>query len=216
MPRKPDTKVVAVASQKGGCGKTTLTVHLGVHAMLQGKRVLIVDTDPQQSASKWYDRREGEEPMLVTASLGQLKDIVEAAKEEGIEYVLVDTPPHAGVQIDQATRLADFVVIPTRPTPFDLDAVPATVEIVQAHKRPAGFVLTSTPPRSPITEEARAVLMDDYPDIPVCPANIGHRADFYNALIDGRAVNEYMPRGKATAEVTGVWKWLTKHLKGGH
>lgn len=83
---------------------------------------------------------------------------MEAARGEGVEYVLVETSPHAGVQIDQAASLADFILIPTKPTPFDLDAIPDTGRIVQTHNRPAGFVLTSTPPRSPITEEARALL----------------------------------------------------------
>jgi len=212
MPRRQDTKVVAVASQKGGCGKTTLAVHLAVHASQKRKRVLLVDTDPQLSASKWYDRRESERPMLVTASLGQLRAIVDAAREEGVDYVIVDTPPHAGAQIDQATSIADFVLIPCKPTPMDLDAVPATVEIVRTHGTPAGFVLTSTLPRGAITEEARSRLADDFPDIPVCTTDVGHRTGYYYALIDGRAVGEFEPRGKAAAEIAGVWTWITKQL----
>jgi chromosome partitioning protein len=206
---------IAVASRKGGSSKTTLVVHLGVLAASKGHKVLIVDTDPQESASKWFDRRAGTIPPLVNATAGKLPDVLEAAAEDGIEFVMVDTPPHAGAQIDQVVRLADLVLVPLKPTPMDLDAIPATVEIVRAHRVPAAFVITSAPPRSSITGEAIAELKNRFPDIPVCPVMIGHRAAYYYALIDGRAVTEFEPSGKAAREITALWEWTLRQSKKG-
>lgn len=206
------TTVLALVSQKGGSSKSTLTVHLAVRAAQQGASVLIVDTDPQATASRWYDRREAEWPVLVTGGRETLTGALEAARADGVDVVLVDTPPHTGAQIDQAVAAADLVVIPCKPTPFDLDAVPETVRLVEAHQRPAAFVLTSTPPRGTIVAEAREHLEHEYPEVPVCPVELGHRASYYHALIDGRAVTEFEPQGKAAAEVDGIWTWLTERV----
>ena len=203
------TRVFALVSQKGGSSKSTLAVHLAVRAAQQGASVVIVDTDPQATASRWYDRRAAEWPVLATAGRGTLTAALDAARADGVDVVLVDTPPHTGAQIDQAVAAADLVVIPCKPTPFDLDAVPETVRLVEAHRRPAVFVLTSPPARGSIVAEAREHLAHEYPDVPVCPVELGHRASYYHALIDGRAVTEFEPQGKAAAEVDGIWVWLT-------
>lgn len=206
----PRTTILALVSQKGGSSKSTLTVHLAVRAAQRGASVVIVDTDPQATASRWYDRRAAEWPVLVTAARGTLPAALEAARADGVGAVFVDTPPHTGAQIDQAVAAADLVVIPCKPTPFDLDAIPETVRLVEAHRRPAVFVLTSTPARGSIVAEAREHLAREYPDVPVCPVELGHRASYYHALIDGRAVTEFEPTGKAAAEVDGIWTWLTE------
>jgi chromosome partitioning protein len=206
---------IAIASRKGGSSKTTLVVHLGVLAAAKGKKVLIVDTDPQESASNWFDRRAAGVPPLVNATAGKLRDVLDAAAEDGVEFVLIDTPPHAGAQIDQVVRLADIVLVPLKPTPMDLDAIPATVAIIRAHRVPAAFVITSAPPRGSITGEVIAELKERFPDIPVCPVLIGHRAAYYYALIDGRAVTEFEPSGKAAQEITALWAWTLRQSRKG-
>lgn len=213
-PANPGTRVLALISQKGGSSKSTLAVHLAVRAAQTGSSVVLVDTDPQATASRWYDRRAAEWPALVTAGRGTLPVVLDAARADAISVVLVDTPPHTGAQIDQAVAAADLVVIPCKPTPFDLDAVPETVRLVQAQQRPAAFVLTSTPARGSIVAEAREHLAHEYPGVPVCPVELGHRASYYHALIDGRAVTEFEPQGKAAAEIDGIWSWLSAQVTG--
>jgi chromosome partitioning protein len=192
-------------------------VHLAVHAQAAGVRCLLVDMDPQESASRWYDRREAPDPALVTATAGALPDVIAAARADGVGLVVVDTPPHAGAQIDQAVAVADLVLVPVKPTPMDLDALPGTAAIVRRHARPAGIVLTSAPPargttRAGIVTEARNHLAAEYPDFPVLDVELGHRTAYYYALIDGRAVGEFEPGGKAAAEVAAVYAWCAERL----
>lgn len=207
-----DTKILAIASQKGGCSKTTLAVHLAVYASQSGRSCVLVDLDPQESASRWYDRREAQEPLLVTSTAGNLGTVIEAAKDEGREWVVVDTPPHAAGQIELAVQLADLVIVPVKATPMDLDALPGTIEILRRHTTPAGILLSATPPRPRVLEEARELLATDYPDFPVLPTEIGHRVAFVDALTDGLAVSEFDPDSKAAAEIAAVYSWCSTRL----
>lgn len=207
-----DTKVLVIASQKGGCSKTTLAVHLAVYASQSGRSCVLVDIDPQESASKWYDRREAQEPLLVTATAGNLTTVIEAARDEGREWVVVDTPPHAAGQIEVAVQLADLVLVPVKATPMDLDALPGTMEILRRHTAPAGILLSATPPRPRVLEEARELLAADYPDFPVLPSEIGHRVAYVDALTNGLAVSEFDPDSKAAAEIAAVYSWCNTRL----
>ncbi len=76
-------------------------------------------------------------------------------------------------------------------------------------------MLTSAPPRGSIVAEAREHLAHEYPAVPVCPVELGHRASYYHALIDGRAVTEFEPQGKAATDVDGIWAWLTSQAVSG-
>src|SRR3712207_4168765 len=90
-----DMKVVAVVSQKGGAGKTTLAVHLATCAYLNGHRVALVDLDPQATARRWGEKREAEGPEVVSDHPSRLKPLLEAAKGNGADLVVVDTAPNA-------------------------------------------------------------------------------------------------------------------------
>src|SRR3954454_15016760 len=96
-------QILAFLSQKGGSTKTTLCVHIAVAAMETGLKVLIVDTDPQQSATVWSNAREADEPMVATVAVSDLARVLDAAKAEGIDLVVVDTAPHAA---PEAARIA--------------------------------------------------------------------------------------------------------------
>jgi chromosome partitioning protein len=208
--RSRDTKVLTLASSKGGSSRSLLAVHLSVYADAHGWRTVLVDTDPQQTASRWYDRRKSETPTLVTSSAGKLTDVIAAARRDGYALVVVDTPPHAAGQIDEAVRQADLVLVPCRPMPNDLDALPETVSIIEQHHVPAAFLLTAVPATGSEAAEARELFKSEYPKVPVCPVEIGYRKAFYFSMIDGRAVTEYDPESKASEEIAALWNWLRR------
>lgn len=205
-------QVLVIASQKGGSSKTTLAVHLAVHATLHGLRTVIVDIDPQESASTWRDAREASEPLLVTSTVGQLEQVLTAAADDRRRLVILDTPPHAGEQLAVAMRFADLVLVPCKATSVDLRALPATMELVRRSGRPAGIVLTDTPAWLGIVDEARKALLVSYPGVPVLPVAMGHRAAFHHAMNDGRAVVEYAPKSKAAAEIAAIYRWCQRTL----
>ena len=151
-------RVIIFVTQKGGAGKTTLTVNCAVAAARRKKRVLILDLDAQASAENWYQDREAETPQLVKASSWELPDALARAKTAGFDYVMIDTPGRDEPSTTAAIRAADFCIVPCRPTPVDLKATLPTVDTIKRLAKPAAFVLTQTPPRGERSREAEVGL----------------------------------------------------------
>jgi chromosome partitioning protein len=208
-------RVLALLAQKGGAGKTTLALHLAVIAQQAGLRTVLVDLDPQRSAAGWWHARASDVPELVETEAERLADVIEAAAADGVVLLVVDTRPSVERDAAEVARLADLALIPTRPAILDLRAIGATVEVVRAAQRPAAIVLNSCPPargigEASLTTEARRGLRAY--GLPVLPTSITQRAALAHALIDGQAVTEFEPGGKAAAEVRKVWEWAREQL----
>src|SRR5271166_2524841 len=123
-------RIITFVTQKGGAGKTTLTVNCAVAAEKTNQKVLILDLDPQASAEGWYQDREAETPRLVRIGSWSLPEAVATARKANFDYVMIDTPGQDEPATTVAIRAADFCVIPCRPTPVDMKAVPPTVATV--------------------------------------------------------------------------------------
>jgi chromosome partitioning protein len=203
-------KIIAFLSQKGGSGKTTLSVHSAVAAQEAGRKVVVIDTDPQKSATVWSDARGETDPVVATASPSELAQVLKAARDEGMDLAIVDTAPHAAPEAAAIARAADLVVIPCRPTAFDVAAAGRAVSIVKAAKAKTIFVLSACPFRAPEIAESRAAL-EGY-DIPVAPAEITDRRAFSRAVATGRAVTEFESDGKAAEEIRALWAWLQEQI----
>jgi chromosome partitioning protein len=203
-------QTLAFLSQKGGSGKTTLAVHTAVAAEEAGEWCVVVDTDLQKSATSWREARESETPIIITAAASLLPDVIKAGREDGMTLCIIDTAPHAAPDAARVAALADLVVIPCRPTAFDLKAVGSAVEIVKAAKAKAVFVLSACPFRAPEIAETRAVL-EGY-GIPVAPVAITERRAFARAVATGKAVTEFDGEGKAAEEIRGLWKFFKEQL----
>ncbi len=143
-------RVISFVTQKGGSGKTTLTLACAVAAEQDGHRVLIVDLDPQATAEAWYQDRDADSPKLVAATSVDLSEAIARAREAGFDFVLIDTPGRDEPAVATAIRMSDFCVVPCRPSPADMKAIPPTIATIQRLGKPAAFVLTQVPPpRSP-------------------------------------------------------------------
>ena len=207
-------KTLAILSRKGGAGKTTVALHLAVAAQASGRgRVALVDMDPQRSAADWWRSREADTPELVETEPGELAAVVKAAKDAGVELLVVDTRPSAEADALEAATCADLALLVVKPSILDLRAVAGTVDTVKRAKTPGLILINQAPPtrggqEAAIVEEARAAL-EGY-GLPVVPVVLRARAAYHAALIDGRAVNELEPSGKATAEIAALWR----HLEG--
>lgn len=206
-------KTLAILSRKGGAGKTTVALHLAVIAQAAGLRVALVDMDPQRSAADWWRSREADTPELVEVDQGNLRQVVKAAKADGVDLLVVDTRPSAEADALEAATVADLALIVCKPSILDLRAVAGTVDTVRRAKTPGRILLNQAPPargdqEAAIVQEARGAL-EGY-GLPVVPVILHARAAYHAALIDGRAVNELEPAGKATAETVALWQ----HLQG--
>lgn len=201
-------KIVAVMSQKGGAGKTTLSVHLAVAANQAGHKVAVLDTDPQQSACVWAKARESEEPIVAPVSPMKLGAALDKAREEDFDLIIIDTAPNAGPDAVDVAKLVDLVLIPVRPSVFDLSAAKRTIEIVRAASVDSLLVLSACPHRAPEIPMAREAL--GMSGLPVADVAIGDRRPFARAIQTGRAVIEFEPDGKAAEEINALLREVLK------
>jgi chromosome partitioning protein len=203
-------RVITFVTQKGGAGKTTLAINCAVAAAQRKKSVLIIDLDAQASAEGWYQDREAESPRLVRLDSGGISEALAKARHAGFDYVLIDTPGKDEPATAAAIRAADFCIVPCRPTPVDLKAVPPTVATINRLSKPAVFVLTQTPPRGERIREAEVGLA--MLGI-VCPIRVVARTAYQDAQGAGLGVAEFDPNGKAAAEIAQLWNWIVRKME---
>jgi chromosome partitioning protein len=203
-------RVIALLAQKGGSGKTTLAVHLAVAAGGKSRNVVIADLDPQGSAASWSRVRSAPQPQVIAVAAGDLAQFMDKVRGDGISLAILDTAPHSAPAASQIVQQAHLVLIPCRPTAFDLTAASASADLAKAAHKKAAFILNSCPVRAPEIAEARAVLKQY--GFPVAPVDIGQRQAYSRAVATGRAVTEFDPHGKAAGEITELWKWIAKQI----
>lgn len=206
--------VVAVASQKGGSGKTTLAGHLAVEADRRGVGpVALVDTDPQGSLAEWWNARTTETPLFARTGAERLAEDIERMKSLGIKLLVIDTPPAIEATISEVVQVANIIVVPARPSPHDLRAAGATVELVERHHKPLVFVINGAAQRARITTEAVMALSQHGT---LAPTIIHQRTAFAASMIDGRTVMEIPGEPRAAAEIAMLWEYLYRRLTGEH
>ena len=135
-------KVIALSSQKGGSGKTTLAGHIAVEAERTGwGPTALIDTDPQGSLADWWNERRAASPLFAHTDIARVRTDLDAMRNSGIKLVVFDTPPAITGTIETVVRMTDLVIIPARPSPHDLRAAGATVEIVERAGKSLVFVI---------------------------------------------------------------------------
>lgn len=207
-------KVIVVASRKGGVGKTTISGHLGVEAERMGAGpVALIDTDEQGNLSEWWNAREASTPLFVRASIKDIKANLDAMREAGIKLCIIDTPPgmnsEAKTTLQSIIPFADIVVIPTRPSPHDLRAIGATIELVEQSKKKMVFVINGAANRAKITGQA-AIALSQHGT--VAPSILIQRTDFASSMTDGRTVQEIDSTSRSASEIETLWKYVATQL----
>lgn len=206
--------IITLASRKGGAGKSTLTAQLAAHAHTLGRRVLVIDADPQGSVSLWHSRRAAGGVRLATPERG-IDRALAFAMVEGIDTVLIDTAPTLWVVVQEAIRAATFVLIPARPGFFDLAAVQETVKTARERNKPYAVVLNACPVKRDDKEmglvaQSRAEL--DALGIPLWAGQISQRAGFQSTLAAGASATEIGPHTAAGVEVAALWGAIARSI----
>jgi chromosome partitioning protein len=200
-------KIITIAQQKGGAGKTTLAAHLALAWAADGRRVAVVDIDPQASLSSWFARRKerraaGAPELDVVAITGWRVTAEVERSARTHDVVLVDSPPHAATEARLAVRVANLVLVPVQPSPMDLWATRATLELARAERVPALLVLNRVPPRAKLTE---AILREFVAlDAALAETQIGNRVAFAASLAEGKGIVEADPGSRAAQEIAAL------------
>ena len=200
-------KVITIAQQKGGAGKTTLALHLAVAWAAQHK-VAAVDIDPQGSLIRWDKLREGRMwPRIIGLGGWRLAAETERLARDH-DIVVIDSPPHAETDAKLAVRAASLVVVPLQPSIMDLWATEATLQLAKQERRKAVIVLNRVPPRSKAAEEV-ARQAESF-GVPILEERIGNRAPLQASLLSGHGITEAQPNSVAAHEILAVAAALLK------
>jgi len=209
--------ILMLAKEKGGAGASTLCRELGVVAAAEGQRVVFIDLDPQASLSKWWNRRtagaiEPPNPALASPTPDQLFLTLERLRYgDAADLVIIDVPPSVHSFLLSVMRVADFILVPSRPTSDDFDALPAVVEMIEQSGKRYAFAVTQAPTGRRIrsVEEAIPILARQGRVAGV----LRFRTAFPTAAAAGQTATEFEPDGKAAAEVRELWGLVSNELK---
>ncbi len=200
-------KVITVAQQKGGAGKTTLAAHIAVALAQKGNRVAVLDIDPQGSLTYWHKIREdrlgeGYTGLTFNALSGWRVASEISRLKKTCDFIIVDSPPHTETEARTAIRSADLVVLPVQPSPTDLWATKATLDVAKNEKVPVKVVMNRVPANSRLA----ATIAAELPEL--AETTLGNRVLFASSLMEGRTATEMDPSSVAANEVKALVKEL--------
>jgi len=199
--------IIGVLNQKGGVGKTTLSVNIAAALARTGKRVLLIDADPQGSALDWAAAREGD-PLFAVVGLPKSSIHKELALVgEGYDFVVIDGPPRVTDLARSAIMASDIVLIPVQPSPYDIWAADEVVKLIQEasvfkENLKSVFVINRKIANTAIGRDVREAL-EAY-DLPTLQASIVQRVAFAEAAAVGKAIYEQDRDGVASQEIEAV------------
>jgi chromosome partitioning protein len=208
--REESAMIVALLNQKGGVGKTTLALHLAGEWSREGRRVTLIDADPQGSALDWSEQRARDGFQRLFGVIGLARDTLHREAPEmarDADHVVIDGPPRVAGLLRSALLAADLVLIPAQPSPFDGWASGEMLKLIEEARifRPqlgARFVLNRCAARTIIARETAETLAGHEP--PLLATRIGQRVAFADAAQSGRLVAELDDASPAAREITAL------------
>jgi chromosome partitioning protein len=205
--------VLSVIARKGGTGKSSAVRCLAVEGLKAGRRVVILDADPQPTCYRWGQRRAAAGipvPLVVVPAPGGIASQIEGFRAQGVDLVLIDTPPTATPAVNAALDSSSGAIVVTRPNPEDLESVQESLRVAGAQKRQVGVILWQAPPDKRVRAVAMAREALEAMKADVCPTAVSASISYPYAYAEALTPQEREPEGRARAELAEVWGWLQR------
>lgn len=203
--------VVSLVGQKGGTGKTTICLGLATAAAAAGLTVAVIDLDPQATASKWKDRRQDENPVVISAQASRLKSTLDIARSAAADLVLIDSAGRSDDSALAAARAADLILVPTRTSIVEIETLPAVADLLRVAGDPARafVVLNGLHPSAGAggVAEARAMVKQLF-GLQAYPGHLCQRTAYSEAMLHGKTPQERDPDGKAGQELGQLFRFV--------
>jgi chromosome partitioning protein len=200
-------KVLTVANRKGGAGKSTCAAHIALEAVKANLKTILIDLDPQKTLETWWNLRSEENPYLTDSSAADITEKIKIIEEKGFDLCIIDTPGDVSTNAIAGIRVADLVLIPSKPTSPDLGAIGRTISLVNDAKRPYIFLVTQAISRSNAALQAASVLSEFGA---VAPAVVSNRIAYVNAMNVGTSA-AVMDK-TAFEELSSIWNFVSTKL----
>ncbi len=204
-------RTIALVTQKGGSGKSTIASSLAVAAHEAGERVFVIDMDPQASLLRWFKVRNDKSVAVEAVTPGKLNAALTALEKSGVTLVLIDTAGSDNAGSQAAMKAADLCLIPCRPNAFDLWASENTRKQMREMRKEYAFLLNQCPPAQQtarVEEGSKALEAMGGLITPL----IGGRVDYQEAARMGWGVTELNPSGMAAEEMRKLWSSIKRRL----
>ena len=212
------TTVLAVLNQKGGAGKTTLSTNIARKLLLDGERVLLVDSDPQGSARDWSAASDGHCLTVVGLDRPTLdKDLTQV--KEGYDWIIIDGAPQIQQMAASAIKAADLVLIPVQPSPYDIWACSDLVELIKTRQQvtdgepKAAFVISRAIKNTLLGNEIRQALTEY--GLPMLINQTVQRQIYARSAAEGLTPMDAEPNGEATKEISALVREIKNFIAGG-
>ena len=213
-------RVISFVAQKGGVAKSTTALGLACTAVTRGKSAAVLDMDPQASAAEWAERRTAAPGVAQLLDPARLPSALDDARGQGLDWLVVDTPPRADGTAGPVASVSDLIFVPVLPAVFDVRAIrPTLVEIYRARAHGRTYLLlTLCPPRqgsreAPAVIAARAALTEAYGEFfGIVPCTITRYEAVRAALETSRTVAECDPASKAALELDALYLFVEQTL----
>lgn len=205
---------LALCTQKGGTGKTTIATSLAVAAHLAGKKSALLDLDPQTNAVDWFDRREGDGPDVASIQPGAIRRSLDAYRGLGMDWVFIDTPGKMDSASTEAAKHADIVLIPTQAQIFAIDTLEPLKRLLDmAGKPPAFVVLNLVHPNAGGRANDDATAIAERFNVPVAPVHLSRLKAYEDAPALGQTPQELEPKGRAAQEIASLFAFLAQQAR---
>lgn len=202
---------IAIISQKGGAGKTTLAINLAVEAERTNLSSLLIDLDPQSSSTEWGDSRVQDYPAVLSSHASRMEKLIQKAEVNNATFVFIDTAPHSENSALEAAKIADLVLIPCRAGILDIKAIQSSLNICRLANAKSLIILNALPSQPVIAEEARLAIETIGGD--VCEYTIGQRIIFSHAMTASLGVVEFDIKSKAAKEIQNIFELINRVIK---
>lgn len=208
------TQVIALANQKGGVGKTTITVNLARAMQLAGQRVLIVDSDPQGSARDWFQASQNhghDMPAVVGVDRPVLEQSIQKLRGS-FDAILIDGAAKIQDMTISAIKAADVVLIPVQPSALDIWAAESLIELIKARqavtdgKPRAAFLVSRQIGGTRLAHDANAALTEL--GLPILTGRTTQRVIYAECISTGSTVLDLEPNGAAAGEIDAILREL--------
>jgi chromosome partitioning protein len=208
--------IITVGNTKGGVGKTTIAVNLAVEAAREGKKVLLVDTDPQGSSISFRAEREKDDIRAIALVSDKLhKDIIDLSA--AFDWIVIDAGGRDNAVFRSAVAACDFFLLPVLPSQFDVwaaeDAVTVFNELKPFNNMLGRMVLNMVRPNTIVSNEAKNALAAYENEIPLMSKRLHNRVAYKASISNGQGVAEYEPSGKAAEDIKCLYDEIVSSIK---
>ncbi len=195
------TKIISIVQQKGGVGKSTIAAHIAIALKLKGKKVKLIDIDPQGSLNMWHQIRSNKDIEFEHIQGWRLESHVSS----DVEYIVIDSPPNAGSEMNNAIRLADLIIVPMQPGSMDAWSTEMTIKIISNDNKKLKILLNRHNPRFKDSDIITSKFKEH-----ILKSTLGNRVAYSRCIKEGKTVLEKEPNSIASKEINLLIKEILK------